>query len=55
MAALGYATTGALEDARMYRKDGKSFVASFRGTTGGSTVALMPFAEDHRERSAASN
>ena len=43
MAALGYATTGALDDARMYRKDGRSFVASFRGTTGGSTVALMPF------------
>lgn len=43
MAALGYVTTGALDDARMYRKDGKSFVASFRGTTGGSTVALMPF------------
>ncbi len=55
MAALGYATTGALEDARMYRKDGKSFIASFRGTTGGSTVALMAFADDHRERSAASN
>jgi hypothetical protein len=43
MAALGYATTGSLDDARMYRKDGRSFVASFRGTTGGSTVALMPF------------
>jgi hypothetical protein len=43
MAALGYATTGSLEDARMYRKDGRSYVASFRGTTGGSTVALLPF------------
>lgn len=43
MSSLGYATTGSLEDARMYRKDGRSFVASFRGTTGGSTVALLPF------------
>ena len=43
MTTLGYATTGSLEDARMYRRDGKSFVASFRGTTGGSTVALLPF------------
>lgn len=43
MGALGFATTGSLEDARMYRKDGKSFVASFRATTDGSTVALMPF------------
>jgi hypothetical protein len=43
MATLGYATTGSLEDARMYRRDGRSYVASFRGTTGGSTVALMPF------------
>ena len=43
MAALGYATTGSLDDARMYRKDGRSYVASFRATTAGSTVALMPF------------
>ena len=43
MITLGYATTGSLEYARMYRKDGRSFVASFRGTTGGSTVALLPF------------
>jgi hypothetical protein len=43
MSALGYATTGSLADARMYRKDGRSYVASFRGTTGGSTVALLPF------------
>lgn len=43
MAALGFATTGSLEDARMYRKDGRSYVASFRATTAGSTVALMPF------------
>lgn len=43
MTALGFVTTGALDDARMYRKDGKSWVASFRGTTGGSTVAVMPF------------
>ncbi len=43
MATLGFATTGSLEDARMYRKDGRSYVASFRATTGGSTVALMPF------------
>lgn len=43
MQALGYATTGSLDDARMFRKDGKSWVASFRGTTGGSTVALAPF------------
>jgi hypothetical protein len=43
MSTLGYATTGSLEDARMYRKDGKSYVASFRGTTGGSTIALLPF------------
>lgn len=43
MGALGFATTGSLEDARMYRKDGRSFVASFRATTDGSTVALMPF------------
>lgn len=43
MSALGFATTGTLEDARMYRKDGKSFVASFRATTEGSTVALLPF------------
>jgi hypothetical protein len=43
MSTLGYATTGTLEDARMYRKDGRSYVASFRGTTGGSTVALLPF------------
>ncbi len=43
MGALGYAVTGSLEDARMYRKDGRSYVASFRGTTGGSTVALLPF------------
>jgi len=55
MAALGYVTTGSLADARMYRKDGKSFIASFRGTTGGSTVALMPFDGAHRERSAPSN
>jgi hypothetical protein len=46
MGALGFATTGSLEDARMYRKDGKSFVASFRATTEGSTVALMPFGND---------
>lgn len=43
MGALGFATTGSLEDARMYRKDGKSYAASFRATTGGSTIALMPF------------
>jgi len=43
MKARGFATTGELVDARMYRKDGESFVASFRGTTAGSTVALMPF------------
>jgi hypothetical protein len=43
MSALGYVTTGSLEDARMYRKDGRSYVASFRGTTEGSTVALLPF------------
>lgn len=43
MSALGYVTTGALEDARMYRKNGKSYVASFRATTAGATVALMPF------------
>jgi hypothetical protein len=43
MKALGYLTTGSLEDARMYRLDGRSYVASFRGTTGGSTVALLPF------------
>jgi hypothetical protein len=43
MGALGFATTGSLEDARMYRKDGASFVASFRATTEGSTVALIPF------------
>lgn len=43
MRSLGYVTTGTLEDARMYRKDGRSYVASFRGTTGGSTVALLPF------------
>ena len=43
MSALGYVTTGSLEDARMYRKDGRSYIASFRGTTEGSTVALLPF------------
>lgn len=43
MAALGFATTASLEDARMYRKDGKSYVASFRATTDGATVALLPF------------
>ncbi len=43
MSALGYLTTGSLEDARMYRKNGRSYVASFRGTTDGSTVALLPF------------
>ncbi len=43
MSARGFATTGSLEDARMYRRDGRSWVASFRATTGGSTVALMPF------------
>jgi hypothetical protein len=43
MNVLGYATTGSLDDARMYRKNGRSYVASFRGTTGGSTVALLPF------------
>lgn len=43
MSARGFATTGSLDDARMYRKDGRSWVASFRATTGGSTVALMPF------------
>jgi hypothetical protein len=43
MGARGFATTGSLEDARMYRKDGRSWVASFRATTGGSTVALMAF------------
>lgn len=46
MAALGYVTTGSLDDARMYRKDGRSYVASFRGTTGGSTIALVPFGGD---------
>jgi hypothetical protein len=43
MKTRGFATTGELADARMYRKDGRSFVASFRATTAGSTVALMPF------------
>ncbi len=43
MSALGFVTTGSLVDARMYRKDGRSYVASFRGTTDGSTVALLPF------------
>lgn len=43
MDALGFETTGSLADARMYRKDGKSYAASFRGTTGGSTIALVPF------------
>jgi len=43
MGAVGYATTGSLADARMYRKEGRSYVASFRSTTGGSTIALLPF------------
>ncbi len=43
MTKLGFDTTGSLEDARMYRKDGRSYIASFRGTTGGSTIALLPF------------
>jgi hypothetical protein len=43
MKALGFETTGRLDDARMYRRDGQSYVASFRGTTGGSTIALTPF------------
>lgn len=43
MGGMGFETTGSLEDARMYRKDGKSYAASFRATTGGSTIALIPF------------
>ncbi len=27
----------------MYRRDGQSFVASFRATTEGSTIAITPF------------
>lgn len=46
MTARGFATTGSLEDARMYRKDGKSFVASFRATTEGATVAITPFGNE---------
>jgi hypothetical protein len=43
MTALGYAITGSLPTARMYRRDGKSFVASFIATTAGSNVAIAPF------------
>lgn len=43
MSDRGFETTGSLDDARMYRREGRSWVASFRATTGGSTVALMPF------------
>ncbi len=43
MHGLGFATTGTLDDARMYRKDGKSWAVSFRATTGGSSIALLPF------------
>ena len=44
MATLGYATTGTLADARMYRKNGRSYLASFQPTVaGGTRIALAPF------------
>ena len=44
MAALGFTTTGTLTDARMYRKNGRSYVASFQPTVaGGARIALAPF------------
>jgi hypothetical protein len=43
MGALGFEITGSLEDARMFRKDGKSYAVSFRATTEGSTMAVTPF------------
>lgn len=46
MGALGFQTTGSLEDARMYRKDAQGFAVSFRATTEGSTVALTPFGNE---------
>ncbi len=43
MASMGFTVSASLSDARMYRKEGQSYVASFRATTEGSTIALMPF------------
>lgn len=48
MAAAGWATTGHLADARMYRKDGRSVAVSFQATTDGSSVTVAPF-DDERE------
>jgi hypothetical protein len=43
MHRLGFVTTGSLEEGRIYDLNGQNWVASFRATTGGSTVALAPF------------
>lgn len=43
MGVLGYTTTGTLDDGRMFRKDGRSFVVSFEPTTTGATIAIVPF------------
>jgi hypothetical protein len=48
MTKLGFATTAATSDARMYRRDGKSYVASFRATTEGCSIAIAPFGHSAR-------
>jgi hypothetical protein len=43
MSTAGFVTTGTLPTARMYRRDGRSYMASFSETTTGSVIALAPF------------
>jgi hypothetical protein len=43
MTNRGYAITASLEDARMYRRDGRSYAVSWSPTSDGCTVTIAPF------------
>lgn len=43
MDAAGWDTTASLTEARMFRKEGRSIVASFYGTDAGTTISVAPF------------
>jgi hypothetical protein len=46
MSNLGYVATASLPDARMYRRDGRSYAVSFNGNSDGSSVTIAPFDDD---------
>jgi hypothetical protein len=46
MSGLGYVATASLADARMYRRDGRSYAVSFNATSDGSSVTIAPFDDE---------